>query len=100
MAKNIRLNPAGAILGIIGIANASKITSVDRVQVWRWTQPKSSKGTGGLIPQAHHDSLLSYAEEHGLPVTAAMFIRRHKPKPKARRKPAKAAGGSRSASQF
>lgn len=28
------------------------------------------------MPQDHHEPLLAYAEEHGKPLTAAMFVRR------------------------
>jgi hypothetical protein len=76
MAKLTRLEPAATILSIIGIGVASRITRVHRTNVWRWTQPKWNKGTGGLIPQDHHGPLLDYAEANDLPITPDMFIRR------------------------
>lgn len=82
-----RLDPAATIVDIIGVGATAKLTQTDRTQVWRWTQPKSERGTGGRIPQAHHDSILTYAERKGLPITADMLIKRRLSKP--RRAPAR-----------
>ena len=74
MAKLPRLDPAASVIKILGMGNVSKITGVDRTQCWRWTQPKSKRGTGGLIPQDHHPVILAFAEQKGLPVTAETLI--------------------------
>lgn len=74
--RKIRLNPAAAVIdGCGGVAEVSKVTGVDRTQVWRWTQPKEAGGTGGLVPSEHQDDLLSYAKKKKLPLTAEMFFR-------------------------
>lgn len=76
MAKLPRLDPAASVIDILGMGTISEITGIDRTQCWRWTQPKSKKGTGGFIPQDHHDPILAFAEQKGLPITAAMLVRR------------------------
>jgi len=71
----IRLEPAASVLKLIGVGKTSEITGVGRTQVWRWTQPKSKRGTGGTIPQDHHPVILDYAKKKRLPITAASLIK-------------------------
>ena len=63
------------IVALGGTGVVSRITAVDRTQVWRWTQPREKGGTDGLIPPEHQAALLCFAEENGKPVTAEMIIR-------------------------
>lgn len=76
MTKRLWLEPAGSVLTILGGTGVvSKILGVDRSQVWRWTQPKAEKGTGGLVPSEHQEPLLDWAEANNKPLTADMIIR-------------------------
>jgi hypothetical protein len=76
MANRNWLDPAGSVIAALGGTGVvSRITGVDRTQVWRWTQPREKGGTDGLIPPDHQSALLTYAEENDKPVTAEMIIR-------------------------
>lgn len=76
MANRNWLDPAGSVIVALGGTGVvSRVTGVDRTQVWRWTQPREKGGTDGLIPPEHQSELLSYAEENDKPVTAEMIIR-------------------------
>ena len=51
MTQRFHLDPAAAAIAILGGTGiVSKITGIDRSQVWRWMQPRNKGGTGGLIP--------------------------------------------------
>lgn len=76
MANRNWLEPARSVISALGGTGAvSRITGVDRTQVWRWTQPREKGGTDGLIPPEHQGALLSFAEANGKAVTAEMIIR-------------------------
>ena len=69
------LEPARSIITILGgSAVAAQLCKRKRMQIWRWTQPKSAGGTDGLVPQKHHTIILAYARNHRLPITAESFL--------------------------
>lgn len=47
---------------------------VNIVQVYRWTYPKTKKGTGGSIPARHFPTLLKVARERGIKLRPAELI--------------------------
>ena len=80
------LEPAASIINRLGGFSAvAKLCDLHFTQVWRWTQPRSKKGTGGTIPQRHHLLLLAIAKKAGVPLTAADFL--PLPEPTAKKKP-------------
>lgn len=80
------LEPAASIINRLGGFSAvAKLCNLHFTQIWRWTQPRSKKGTGGTIPQRHHLLLLAIAKKAGVPLTAADFLPR--PEPTAKKKP-------------
>src|SRR4051812_27697306 len=81
------LEPAASIIHRLGgFAAVAKLCDLHFTQVWRWTQPRSKKGTGGTIPQRHHLLLLAVAKKAGVPLTAADFL--PLPEPAAKKKTA------------
>lgn len=71
----VGLEPARTIISRLGgPAAVRKATAISRYRVWRWTQPREKGGTGGLIPQRHHPSILAYARLHGIPLKPADFL--------------------------
>jgi hypothetical protein len=81
------LEPAASIVRQLGgFSVVAKLCNLHFTQVWRWTQPRSKKGTGGTIPQRHHLLLLAVAKKAGVPLTAADFL--PLPEPTAKKKPA------------
>lgn len=77
------LEPAASIVDRLGGFSAvAKLCNLHFTQVWRWTQPRSKKGTGGTIPQRHHLLLLAVAKKAGTPLAAADFLPLADPTPK------------------
>lgn len=69
------LEPAATIIDRFGGPDAvQQITGASRTRVYRWTQPKSKGGTGGMIPTPHALKLIAHAKEAGLPITAEHFL--------------------------
>jgi hypothetical protein len=69
------LQPAASIIDRFGGAETvQSITGASRTRVYRWTQPKSAGGTGGVIPMQHAVKLLAHAREKNIAVTADDFL--------------------------
>jgi hypothetical protein len=69
------MDPATSIIKKLGgEALVSKITGTAFTAPYRWQQEKSKGGTGGLIPQRHHRSLLDYAHQNDIPFVAEEFL--------------------------
>lgn len=60
----------------------AQIVGVHRTRVYTWLRPKTKGGAGGRIPQDHHLTLLSAANERGIPLTASELIGAPIPAPK------------------
>lgn len=70
------MNPAKAILDLVGYDRAAEITSTHISRVYRWTYPSGVRqGTGGVIPHAAAIALLDHARRHGLPISEADFMK-------------------------
>lgn len=75
MARKFSLEPAASVIRVLGgAAVVGGIVGIGRTQVWKWTQPKSRGGTGGLVPSEHQSPLLRWAIENNKPLTPAMFF--------------------------
>lgn len=75
MERPDRLEPAKSIIERLGgEATVSAATKTAYTAPYRWQQPKDKGGTGGLIPQKHHRTLLDLAHERGVPLNPAEFL--------------------------
>lgn len=52
----------------------AKILNIDVAWVYRWTYPKSRRGTGGRIPSEHHTTLLIKAPQLGVDLNPSDFF--------------------------
>jgi hypothetical protein len=69
------MDPATAIIRKLGgEAKVAGIAGTALSAPYRWQHEKSRGGTGGLVPQAHHRTLLDYADAHGIALTAEEFL--------------------------
>lgn len=69
------MEPAAAIIERLGGPKVvSTITGAAYTAPYRWQHPRDKGGTGGLIPQKHHVTLLNYARDQGIPLQAADFL--------------------------
>ena len=57
-----------------GEAKVADLTDTALTAPYRWQREKAKGGTGGLIPQAHHRTLLDYADAHGISLLAEEFL--------------------------
>ena len=57
-----------------GREKLAEALGVNIVQVYRWTYPKTKKGTGGSIPARHFSKLLKLARERGIEIDPAELI--------------------------
>lgn len=68
------MEPAHTIIERLGgEAAVARIAGVAITAPYRWQQPRSKGGTGGVIPHWHVGKLLAHAEACGLDITAASF---------------------------
>lgn len=76
MAKRVPLEPAASIIAACnGATVVAGFLDLNRVTVWRWTQPPGPHGgTGGRIPAEYQSEILAWAREHGRPVTERSFF--------------------------
>jgi hypothetical protein len=75
MRKIDPLEPAATIVSRLGGDTAvAGIVSVHRTRVANWKRPKEKGGTGGLIPQRYHRSLLDHAAANALELSADDFL--------------------------
>lgn len=71
------MEPASSVIELLGGEKVvSKITGTAYTAPYRWQQPREKGGTGGTIPQRHHNALLAYARENRLPLTAEALLPR------------------------
>ncbi len=69
------MEPAATVIDRLGGPKVvSEITGAAYTAPYRWQYPRDKGGTGGLIPQKHHLTLLSYAQENGIPLSASDFL--------------------------
>lgn len=67
-----------SVLEICGGPKAvAAMLGVDLSWVYRWTYPKESGGTGGLIPAKYQSRLLEEARKRDLPLRPEHFFARH-----------------------
>lgn len=70
-----RLEPAQTIISRLGgPAVVAKLVSVHRTRVSNWKRPREKGGTGGMIPQQYHRTLLDHAEQNDIPLAAEDFL--------------------------
>ena len=75
-------SPANVVIGICGgIAKTAKMIVRHRSVVNRWLLPKTSGGTGGLVPARHQQTLLNKAVALGLDLRPEHFFVVPDPKP-------------------
>lgn len=77
------LEPARTIIAKLGgIKRVAEALELDFTRPYRWMLPPSKGGTGGTIPSRHHQRLLDWADEQGLPLEPAdFFCRRRRSRP-------------------
>lgn len=69
------MEPASSIIQRLGGESAvSKITGTAYTAPYRWQAERDKGGTGGTIPQKYHRTLLDYARENEIPLTADDFL--------------------------
>jgi hypothetical protein len=69
------MDPASRIITKLGgAAKVAEITGLAFTAPYRWQHEKSRGGTGGLIPQAHHRTLLDYAHANGIELSVEEFL--------------------------
>lgn len=52
----------------------AEITGTSFTAPYRWQYERERGGTGGTIPQKYHRTLLNYAHEHEIPLSADDFL--------------------------
>lgn len=69
------MDPAHTIISKLGgpsiVAGA---VGVHRTRVSNWRRPRAKGGTGGMIPQWHHLTLIDFAASIGVTLTAHDFL--------------------------
>jgi hypothetical protein len=69
------MEPASSIIKKLGgEAVVSGVTETAYTAPYRWQYPRDRKGTGGLIPQRYHRTLLDYARSKGISLKAEEFL--------------------------
>lgn len=69
------MEPAASIIKLLGgEAVVTKVTGLAYTAPYRWQHSEEKGGTAGFIPRKHHQALLDYAAEHGLPLKPEHFI--------------------------
>lgn len=49
-----------------GVLATSRLLGLDRIAVWRWSQPREKGGQDGLVPAKHLQRLLALARHEGI----------------------------------
>lgn len=76
------MNPASQIIQKLGgEAKVRELTGASITAPYRWQYPKDKGGTGGLIPQRHHRTLLNYAQDNAIDLSAEDFLPAREPEP-------------------
>lgn len=69
------LEPASSIVAKLGgEAKVAEITGTAFTAPYRWQYGREKGGTGGTIPQRYHRTLLDYAREHEIDLSAEEFL--------------------------
>lgn len=69
------MEPATKIIRRMGgEAKVSEITGTSSTAPYRWQYAKEKGGTGGSIPQRHHRTLLNYAKQNSIELSANDFV--------------------------
>ena len=69
------MEPAQTIIAKLGGPGVvAGIVKVHRTRVSNWKRPRESGGTGGMIPQGYHRTLLDYANDHSIELSAEDFL--------------------------
>jgi hypothetical protein len=69
------MDPASSIIKRLGgEAAVSKLTKTAYTAPYRWQHPREKGGTGGVIPQRHHRTLLDFARSRDIPLKAEDFL--------------------------
>jgi hypothetical protein len=69
------MEPADSIISRLGgVGAVAKATGVHRTRVSNWKRPREKGGTGGVIPQKHHRTLLDYALSQDVVLRAEDFL--------------------------
>jgi hypothetical protein len=75
IVESIPMNPAQIIISRLGgEAQVAFVTATSYTAPYRWQAAKAKGGTGGLIPQRYHRTLLDYARSRGIALTAEDFL--------------------------
>jgi hypothetical protein len=70
-----KLEPAESIISKLGgPAVVASVVAVHRTRVSNWKRPKEKGGTGGLIPQQYHRTLLDHARDNSIDLKAEDFL--------------------------
>lgn len=65
------MEPASTIIKRLGgEAKVAQLTGVASNAPYRWQYAKQKGGTGGSIPQRHHRTLLDYAKQNKIKLSA------------------------------
>ena len=60
------MTPAEVVIDTFGgVRKTARIVNVNASTVCRWLQPRSRGGTGGMVPDTHHATLLAAAAAAG-----------------------------------
>lgn len=90
------MEPAQTIINLFGGEAAIAAVAGTAVSApYRWRSSREQGGTGGLIPQRHHPSILAFARANGIRLDASDFLpvsAEYTPSPDD--SPARAAGSS------
>ena len=69
------MEPAQTIIKLLGGPGVvAGIVGVHRTRVSNWKRPRGLGGTGGVIPQRYHRTLLDYAAENSVELNAEDFL--------------------------
>lgn len=75
-----RLAPAKDVIELLGgPTRASRLLGVAHSNVLRWMYPKDAGGTGGIIPQRHHEHIMTVARDDGVVLTPLNFYAKSEP---------------------
>lgn len=69
------MEPAHTIIQRFGGPSVlAGILGVHRTRVSNWQRERAKGGTGGLVPQRYHPTLLEYARANGIELAATEFL--------------------------
>lgn len=69
------MNPASHVIKQLGgETKVRELTGASVTAPYRWQYAKDKGGTGGLIPQRYHRTLLDYAQDNKIDLSAEDFL--------------------------